>query len=186
MSSFKDDCSLILQEVARALDAVEERKVDTFADWLLEAQKVFVVGVGRVMLSLEAFAKRLNHLGIATWYVGETNEPAISDRDLLVVASGSGESLVPVAIARKATAFGPRIVHIGSNPESSLRDLVDLFIRIPAPTKLALPDEVPSRQLMSSLFEQSLYLLGDAIALGIVRRRKIDIDSLWRNHANLE
>ena len=40
---------------------------------------------------------------------------------------------------------------------------------------------------MSSLFEQSLLLLGDMIALLIVDKEGItDLHSLWRKHANLE
>lgn len=44
----------------------------------------------------------------------------------------------------------------------------------------------PSQQPMTSLFEQSLLLVGDAIAMSMVRKRDIDLDSLWEYHANLE
>ncbi len=39
---------------------------------------------------------------------------------------------------------------------------------------------------MTSLFEQSLLLLGDAIAMSLVRKQGIDLDSLLEFHANLE
>jgi len=138
------------------------------------------------MLSLMAMAKRLAHLGVRTCIVGEITEPAITDRDLLVVGSGSGESLIPVAIAKKAKTFGARIAHLGSNPASSLKNITDIFVRIPVRTKLALPDEIDSRQPMTSLFEQTLLLLGDAVAQLIIHRRRLEIKSLWRYHANLE
>ena len=44
----------------------------------------------------------------------------------------------------------------------------------------------PSQQPMTSLLEQSLLLVGDAIAMSMVRKRDIDLDSLWEYHANLE
>jgi 6-phospho-3-hexuloisomerase len=186
MGDFRANVTVILNELQTALSAVDESSIAAFTEMLLGADKVFVVGVGRVMLSLQAFVKRLNHIGIKAWYVGEVNEPAITERDLLIVASGSGESAVPVAIAKIAKEKGARIVHIGSNPRSSLKPLTDLFIRIPVKTKLGLPDEVPSRQIMTTLFDQSLLILGDAVALGIVQRKKINVKELWQFHANLE
>ena len=62
----------------------------------------------------------------------------------------------------------------------------DIFVRIPVSTKLNLPNEVPSVQPMTSLFEQSLLLLGDTLALMIIREKNIDMKSLWQYHANLE
>ena len=40
---------------------------------------------------------------------------------------------------------------------------------------------------MSSLFEQSLLLLGDMVAMKIVQKKDIkDLHLLWKKHANLE
>lgn len=187
MSSFREGCQLVLGELAQALGAVEEAQVEALAQATLAADKVFAVGVGRVLLSLQAMVKRLNHLGIRAWFVGEINEPAITARDLLIVASGSGESVVPLGIARVARRHGARIAHIGSNPKSSMAPLTDLFIRLPVRTRLELPDEIPSRQIMTSLFEQSLLLLGDVLAMILAERRQIrDVSGLWQFHANLE
>ena len=103
------------------------------------------------------------------------------------VSSGSGESAVPVAIAGIARKHGARTVLPGSNGRSTLARTTDFFVRIPVRTKLALADEIPSRQIMSSLFEQCLLIVGDAIALRIMERKSItDLASLWSLHANLE
>ena len=177
---------LVLSELDTALSRVDAAQADALADEILSAEKVFLVGVGRVLLSLQAFCKRLNHLGIPAYFVGEINEPALTDRDLLIVGSGSGESLVPVAISKKAKSLGARVAHIGSNPESSLAPITDLFVRIPVQTKFNYPGELTSEQIMSSLFEQALLLLGDCVCLMIARRRSLDIKALWQHHANLE
>ena len=79
-----------------------------------------------------------------------------------------------------------KIIHIGSNPHSSLAPITDLMVRIPVQTKLYLEDEISSNQPMSSLFEQSLLLLGDIVAKMIVERKQINLKSLWQYHANLE
>jgi len=82
--------------------------------------------------------------------------------------------------------YAARIVHIGSNPNSSLAPLTNIFVRIPVHTRLALPGELDSQQIMTSLFEQALFLLGDAVALMIAERRKLVLKDLWQHHVNLE
>ncbi|WP_312951555.1 6-phospho-3-hexuloisomerase [Superficieibacter sp.] len=176
----------VLQELNLTLDNVPEQSVQQLLEMIESADRVFFVGVGRVLLSLQAIAKRLAHLGIQTCIVGQITEPAITEKDLLIVGSGSGESLFPLGIARKAKSFRARVAHIGANPQSSMREVSDLFIRIPVKTKLNLPSETPSIQPMTSLFEQSLLLLGDIIALLLIEKRQINMASLWQFHANLE
>ncbi len=154
---------------------------------ICDAEKVFVVGVGRVLLMLQALAKRLNHLGIEANFVGAIDEPAITDRDLLLVGSGSGESAVPLAIVKIAKRYNAKIAHIGSNPNSSMSEYEDLFVRVPCRTKLNLPGEIASQQPMSSLFEQSLLLLGDTVAMLVMQEKGLDdLHALWKKHANLE
>ena len=138
------------------------------------------------MLSLQAFCKRLNHLGIKAHCVGDITDPAIKNTDLLIVGSGSGESIIPVAIAKKAKEFNAKVVHIGSNPNGAVSDYVDYMVRIPTRTRLYLEDEIDSQQIMTSLFEQVLLILGDVIAKIIVDNRNIDLKDLWQWHANLE
>ena len=184
--TYKEISDLVLEELHTSLGVIKEEEVEQLIDIVLGARKVFFIGVGRVMLSLEAMAKRLAHLGIQTHVVGDINEPAFGVDDLLVVASGSGESIVPVAIAKKAKSIGGKIVHIGSNPTGTVAQLADLQVRIPAQTKLALADEFQSNQAMTSLFEQTLLLYGDAVAAVIIDAKGLDIHALWDTHANLE
>jgi 6-phospho-3-hexuloisomerase len=186
MLDYRSATQLILGELTTGLNAIKSDEVEKFVETLLDARRIFFIGVGRVMLSLQAIAKRLHHLGLETHLVGEITEPAITSRDALIVGSGSGESAVPLAIARIAKNQGARIVHIGSNPASSLQPVTDLFIRIPVATKLNLKGEIASKQIMSSLFEQSVLLLGDATALMIADRRNLNMKALWEYHANLE
>ncbi|POP45209.1 sugar isomerase [Superficieibacter electus] len=178
--------SHVINELNTTLDNVSSQSVEQLLEMIESADRVFFVGVGRVLLSLQAMAKRLAHLGIQTCIVGQITEPAITANDLLIVGSGSGESMFPLGIARKAKTFHARVAHIGANPQSSMKDVSDLFIRIPVKTKLNLPSETPSIQPMTSLFEQSLLLLGDILALLLIEKRHINMESLWQFHANLE
>ena len=177
---------LIAEEIGNTLKQVKKEDVEKLLEGIQKAEKVFFVGVGRVLLSLEGIAKRLAHLGIQTFVVGQITEPAITERDILIVGSGSGESSFPLIIAKKAKSFNAKVAHIGSNPNSSMKEHTDIFVRIPVSTKLGLPNEVPSIQPMTSLFEQSLLLLGDTMALMLIKEKNIDMKALWQYHANLE
>ncbi len=184
---YQKACADVLSELTRALSAVDGESLERLVKEILQARQVFFVGVGRVMLALQSVCKRFAHLGIEAHCVGEITEPAITEEDLLIVASGSGASLFPLAIARKAReSVHCRIVHIGSNPNSELKDLCDFMVRIPVRTKLYLEDEIPSCQPMTTLFEQSILLLGDVLSKLILEEQHLDMDSLWRYHANLE
>lgn len=176
----------VLDEITRALECVDIVALEKLANDIFKAEKVFFVGVGRVEMSLEAIAKRMSHLGIDAHCVGDVCEPAITDKDLLIVGSGSGMSLFPVAIGRKAKEFNAKVVHIGSNPQGYMSEIADYMVRIPVRTKLYLDDEIDSCQPMTSLFEQSLFLLGDILAKMIVENRNIKLKELWQFHANLE
>ena len=184
--TYSETAALVLSELKTSLDAIDPESVEKLIAAVEAANQVFFVGVGRVMLSLQAIAKRWAHLGIRTHLVGEITEPAITKNDLLIVGSGSGTTLFPAAIAQKAHQLGAKVVHIGSNPNSPLREIAEFMVRIPVRTKYYLEDEIDSEQPMTSLFEQTLLLLGDVIAKMMIDRRKLDIKALWQYHANLE
>jgi 6-phospho-3-hexuloisomerase len=187
LSLYEEISEVVISECKLALSGIDANSVSQLIDAILGAEKVYFIGVGRVMLSLQAMAKRFAHLGIDTYCVGEITEPAITNKDLLIVGSGSGESLIPVVIARKAKDLGVKIAYIGENPESTVNKISDIFLRIPVRSKAASNNYViSSKQPMTSLFEQSLFLLGDIMAQMIIEYKDIDKDELWKFHANLE
>lgn len=191
MADFKERyetaSSQVIAELDQTLKSIRSEELERLAEAILQADQVFFVGVGRVMLALQCVCKRLAHLGIKTHYVGEITEPAIKQDDLLIVGSGSGGSLFPLGIAKKARAtVDCPIVHIGSNPNSEMKDIADFMVRIPVRTKFYLEDEIDSCQPMTSLFEQSVLLVGDILAKLIIEQKQMDMKSLWQYHANLE
>lgn len=191
MSDFKErydeTAGNVLAELDKTLRSVDTEALERLAEEIKKADQIFFVGVGRVMLSLQSICKRLAHLGFKTHYVGEITEPALKKDDLLIVGSGSGASLFPLGIAKKARAtVDCKIVHIGSNPNSEMKDIADFMVRIPVRTKLYLEDEIDSCQPMTTLFDQSLLLMGDILAKMIIDQEGMDMKKLWRFHANME
>ncbi|MCM3693904.1 SIS domain-containing protein [Neobacillus niacini] len=186
LNLYLDKCNIVLDECTRALQAVDPVIVSEYIHLLRNAEKVYFVGVGRVLLSLKAICKRYAHIGINSIVVGDITEPAMTERDVLIVGSGSGNTLFPIAIAKKAKQLGATIIHIGSNPENSITECTDLFVRIPVASKSKRVDEINSLQPMTTLFEQSLLLFGDITTMMILEEEKHVIEDLWQYHANLE
>ncbi|MCD7819820.1 MAG: sugar isomerase [Lachnospiraceae bacterium] len=185
--NYENACKDVFAELEKTMASIDPDSLERLVKEIMDADQVFFVGVGRVMLALQCICKRLAHLGIKAHYVGEITEPAITKNDLLIVGSGSGGSLFPLGIAKKArAAVDCRIVHIGSNPNSEMKDICDFMVRIPVRTKFYLEDEIDSCQPMTSLFEQSVLLLGDVLAKMIIEEQNLDMKSLWQYHANLE
>ncbi len=176
----------VCREVKESLERVDEKEVQLLLESILSAQKVFVVGAGRVMLIMRSFAKRMKHLGIDVHVVGETVEPPIGGKDLLLAGSASGETMITVTIARIARSRGARIGLITSSTQSKLRQLANICVRIPCPTKLHLSDEPRSFQPMGNLFEQSLLVFGDCLAVLLQDRLRVTEEQMWKAHANLE
>ena len=63
---YQETLKSVLGELDAALGVVDPQSVQKFVEAVLAADQVFFVGVGRVLLSLEAICKRLAHLGIKT------------------------------------------------------------------------------------------------------------------------
>ena len=186
MADGRETALKIVAEVGAVLARVDSDEVERLANEILSAEKVFIFAVGRVFLALQCFGKRLGHLGIDCQVVGAVNEKPITSRDLLLVASGSGESKLPVQIARIARSKGARLGLITSARTSTLKTLSDFAVHLPCPTKNDPDYGVASIQSMSTLFDQALHIFGDEIAMTIQQRKGIKTEDLWHFHANLE
>ena len=85
---FKEDyektCKDVFAELEKTMASIDTAALERLTEDILNADQVFFVGVGRVMLALQCVCKRLAHLGIKAHYVGEITEPAITKKDLLL------------------------------------------------------------------------------------------------------
>ncbi len=176
----------VIGEIENTLSRVKKEEVKRLAEVLLSAEKVFVAGAGRSMLMIQAFAKRLNHLNIDVHVVGEIIEPPATKKDLLIVASGSGESIFPFGLAKVAKRIGTSVALITARKGSRIARIADIIIYIPAPTKLGSSKEAKSFQPLGNLFEQSLLLFCDTVAMLVQKKKKLSNASLGKYHANLE
>jgi 6-phospho-3-hexuloisomerase len=176
---------LIVQELDALSHTIDAAEMDGITNLVAGAERVFVHGAGRSGLALRMTAMRLMHLGLTVHVVGAVTTPAIGERDVLVVASGSGTTSGIVSAARTADSVGARIAVLTTAPESPLASLADAVVIVPAATKLD-RSGTASAQYAGSLFEQAVGLIGDAVFHALWQRSAQSADDLWPRHANLE
>ncbi len=196
-NNYKINTNLIVGEIGYILSNVKVKQTENLINQIILADRVFLVAIGRVNLSLQCFGKRLSHLGFKIELVGSLTEKPATKKDLLIVASGSGESIVPLHITKKAKKIGCKILHITSAKKSSIRNLANYVVELNAPTKktkLIVKDSLSdsasktknSIQPMSTLFDQALHIYGDIVSVQIIDKLRLNKINLWKNHANLE
>jgi 6-phospho-3-hexuloisomerase len=179
MKAYRD---IVLQEVARILPMIREEDSRRFCRELGRAKSIYLIGVGRSGLVVQAFGQRLMHLGFDVHLAQEVTAPAIRRGDLLVACSGTGTTLLPLYMARKARRIGARVLAITARPRSALARLAHVPVRIPAPLEKGPLTRQPAR----SLFEQVLFLYLDSVILSAMHEFRVSGTQVRRRHANLE
>ena len=99
MKAFRD---IVLNEVSTILRRIDEQSSRAFVGELSRSKSIYITGVGRSGLVVQAFGQRLMHLGFDVHLAHEITAPAIRRGDLLVACSGTGTTLLPLYMARKA------------------------------------------------------------------------------------
>lgn len=188
MKNTVDICLAILKELEDSLKSIDRQQAQAFADAIITAKKVFVAGCGRSLMMIRGLAMRLMHMGFEAYVVGETVTPAIEPEDILIIASGSGETGTLVIMADKAKKVGAKLALITIYPESTIGKLADYVVRINAATTKGTRESVKSIQPGANMFEQSVLMFGDATMINIIERCDITEGNkeLMKHHANLE
>lgn len=175
----------VQQEILLAVSTVQESDVDPLIAGLTDARRVFVLGTGRVGLAAQAFAQRLMHLGLTAHWIGDVGTPSLGPGDLLLVCSGSGETAAMRILAELAVQRGVRVATITRQPQASIGNLSETVVRLMASAEQG-NNSVDSVQPMTSLFEQSLYVLLEAIVLMLMEHLGQTEAMMQQRHFNLE
>jgi 6-phospho-3-hexuloisomerase len=182
----KKNIKKILNEIESVFTNIDEDQVQMMIDEIVKARKIIGLGAGRVGMSTRAFLMRLGHLDFQAYMIGDTTVPSISNRDLLLVSSGSGETQTIYDLTIIAKSNGARIVAVTGNQNSRIGKLADHVVVIDAPSKTKQVDGITSIQPMTTLNEQCLLIFFDAVVLELMNMLKESHDSMWKRHSNLE
>ncbi|MGB5018877.1 MAG: 6-phospho-3-hexuloisomerase [Candidatus Moraniibacteriota bacterium] len=177
---------LILGEIEAVFKSFDENQVVSLRDEILKANKIVVCGAGRVGMAIRGFGMRLGHLGLQAFTLGDSTVPGIGKRDMLLVASGSGETQTIFDLVKIGKKNGARIGLVTGNPDSRMGKLADVIVQITAPSKTKAVDGLVSIQPMTTLNEQSLGIFFDALVLDLMEKMGETHDTMWARHSNLE
>jgi 6-phospho-3-hexuloisomerase len=174
-------------ELSEALKGISDEQCEKMIQEILNAKQIFITGAGRSLQVLKCFGMRLMHLGLKAYIVGDTTTPAFEIGDLLIVGSGSGETIGSVNTARKAKSLGGRVVLITTRGESTLAGISDCVVVIPAYT-----DKIENRSNWQpilpggSMFEEAMLVLSDTMILLLAKNVGVPTNQPFSRHANLE
>lgn len=177
---------IILSEIKVVLSKIDETQVEELINEILHAKKIVVCGAGRVGMAIRGFGMRLGHLGLNAYTLGDSTVPGISKGDLLIVASGSGETQTIFDLVVIASKNECRIAAITGNPESRIGKLAHKYVKITAPSKTKAVENFTSTQPMTTLNEQCLGLFFDAVSLKLMDKMGETHETMWARHSNLE
>jgi 6-phospho-3-hexuloisomerase len=176
----------MIRELDRSFRSVREEDVRSLIREIVQAKRVFIYGLGRERLMLQAFGMRLMHLGIQVHIVGDVTTPAIGAGDLWLTSSGTGRLATVEALMNIVKPTGARVAFLTAFPEAPLPKRADLIVHIPARTMRESEEDVKSVQPMGSLFEQTELLLFDWIVLLLIEELKQTEPVMAARHTNLE
>jgi len=182
----KNNINLILDEIKRVLIQLNQNEINDLIENIISSKIIVTIGAGRVGMAIKGFAMRLGHLGFNCYNLGDTTLPAIGKGDLLIVASGSGETQTIYDLVKIAKKNGAEIFLVTGNPNSRMGIVANKTLNIKAPSKTKSIEGFESIQPMTTLNEQSLGIMFDAIVLEIMSKIGETHDTMWARHSNLE
>jgi 6-phospho-3-hexuloisomerase len=187
-NTFQQTKTIIIEELNESLSRIDNQEVEKIINEIVLANRVFVTGAGRMGIMMSTFSMRLNHLGFSSYIVGSINCPPITDGDLLIVASSSGETATIREISVLAKNKGAKIALITAVPNSTIGKIDSLSMKIEAPSSLVSEEghNLQSRQPMKTLFEQTLFIVLESMVLMHIEHTGQSIVEMAKRHANLE
>ena len=173
----------IIGEISDTFAQIDITQVEILIQKIRSAKNVFVIGAGRSKIMLEAFCMRLNHLGYNAFVAGNIPCPPAEKGDLIVAASGSGQTPSIIAVLERLKKVGVDIFLFTASPNPIPQNVADTVLRIPSAYTLDGTGGC-SRQLMRTLFEQVVFIIGEAIIEKM--SGDIPVEQIIKRHTNVE
>lgn len=178
----------ILEELHTNSEQISEEQLENLCDLIQNAHHIFLAGAGRSGVVIRGFASRLMHLGYSVSVVGEISSPHSAKGDLVIIASGSGQTESLLAIAKKSKSAGVKIALVTMDAQSAIGVLSDSVVVLPgsSPKLKNAGAQKESFQPMGSAFEQLCFLVFDTIVLKLMERTGQDSKEMFARHADFE
>jgi 6-phospho-3-hexuloisomerase len=189
------------ESIRKTADLLQKVETSAFFYKMLTAKRVYVAGAGRSGIIARAFALRLLHLGYDVYVVGETITPALKSGDVLVVFSGSGETLSVASICETVRGLGGSVCLITASTDSRMSRVADCVVNLGDLTGYYQGDKstYEVRQVtgqyrsvssafapLGTLFETLALVFSDAVISALMEAKKEGAGELQRRLTNME
>ena len=139
-----------------------------------------VAGIGKSGLIARLLASKLASVGSRAWYFSATDAlhgelGALRPDDLLILLSNSGQTQELVDLGKAAVQRGVRVAAMVSRVPSALSRIADWTLRVHIERE-ATETKLPTASTTAML------ALGDALVVGVARRRGFTVQDYARNH----
>ncbi|WP_226527152.1 6-phospho-3-hexuloisomerase [Metabacillus niabensis] len=178
--------SLMVEELKVAFSSIKDTDIQVFIKEIIKARKIFLFGLGRERLMLQAFAMRLMHLGLDVHVVGDVTAQRIQKNDLFITSSGTGYLSTVEALLKIVKQEFARVVFITASDESPLLQYIDHVVQIDAQTMKVDIQNRTSPQPMGAVFEQAQLLLFELIIVRLKEELSVSEEKMEVYHTNLE
>jgi 6-phospho 3-hexuloisomerase len=180
---FKQSLEYIQFKINDILDSVSTDDLEKVNEMFFSANRIFVYGAGRSGLVSKAFAIRLVHLGFQTFVIGETIGAPVKKGDLVVIVSGSGETIPAVMTAEIAKKIEAKVIIVTGSKDSRITKFSDLSIVLGSDCK---EQERKILAPLGTLFEASAWIFLDGLVAKLMKHKGETEESMHSRHATLE
>ena len=180
---FKQSIDYIQIKIKDILSKISDKDIKNIKKLFLKTKRVFLYGAGRSGLVAKAFAIRLVHLGFQAFVIGETITAPVQKEDLVIIVSGSGETIPAVMTSEIAHKLGAFVVSITGKKDSDIAKFADITLYI----KSTCNEEKRKKYApLGTLFEVSVWILLDGIIADLLDQKKETEEDMRCRHATLE
>jgi 6-phospho 3-hexuloisomerase len=180
---FEHSLNYIHKKIGEILNKIDSEDIKSIKKLFLKSQRIFLYGAGRSGLVAKAFAIRLVHLGFQTFVIGETITAPVQKGDLVIIVSGSGETIPAVMTAEIAHNLNAHVVSITAKKKSDIAKYADITICI---RSTCTEEDRKKYAPLGTLFEASVWVLLDGLVADILDSKKETEEDMRARHATLE
>ncbi len=179
MTTSEESYRYILKEVEKILSSDHKEMVGEVIKCIMNAEKIFVYGVGRSGLVVKGFAIRLVQLGLQVYFIGDIATPIVDDKSLVLLVSATGETMSAIQTANICRRVGADVVVITSKPHSKLAHAGNVVFTLSTDTT----DDSRRLAPLGTLFEDASMILLDGIIAELMAKMEQDDKSMRSRHS---
>jgi 6-phospho-3-hexuloisomerase len=158
------------------LKELDEGSVDKVCQIILDSGNIFVYGVGRSGIVGRMFAMRLVQMGLQAYFVGETIAPVVTEKDSVILLSGTGETQGALLVAQICRRVNAKIISITSSTDNSIYNASDFKIVLRT-------NESSDLAPLGTLFEISCHVFLDSLVAQLMNVKGESEADLRKRHA---